>query len=217
MKCPAFFLGRRKQTWYLFGTICETRLSSPPNDALIYSPFELRKGGQGDVSGEMFQSVKCLSPKDDGPELMEEAEQRTLVTSVLVMQSGDPRSLLASQSNQPPSSKFSKSPPSKSKVKSNWGSYQCWLCTLPLVCKHRRKHTCTHSCMHAQSRNTILESSMKNIYTYSVMNRNQLGFWLAKIYIKTFINLYLSSRIQMIRPFFPGLNIHLFETIIVYM
>lgn len=156
-------------------------------------------------------------PEWDAPELMEETELRVLVISVLARQSGDPRSLSASQSNQPPSSQFSKSPPSKSKVKSNQGSYQCWLCTLPLVCKHGRKHTCTHSCMHAQSRNPILESSMKNIYTYSVMNRNQLGFWLAKICIKKPLYLYLSSRIQMIRPFFPGLNIDLFETIIVYM
>lgn len=162
--------------------------------------------------------TQARRPEWDPPELMEETELRALVISVLAMQSGHPWSLLASQSNQPPSSQFSKSPPSKSKVKSNRGSYRCWLCTLPLVCKHGRKHTWTHSCMHAQSRNPILESSMKNIYTYSVMNRNQLGFWLAKICInKTFINLYLSSRIQMIRPFFPGLNIHLFETIIVYM
>lgn len=165
-KPPAFFLDRRRQSQYLFDTICEPSLASPPNDILIYSPSELIQRERR--SGKMVQSVKCFSPKHEGLNGIPQNSRKKLCR-VLAMPSGDPRRLLACQSNQSTSSKFIKSPASKSEVESDWGSYQCWLCTLPLVCKQARKHTCPHSCMHTQSRNPTLESSVKNIYTYYVM------------------------------------------------
>lgn len=109
---------------------------------------------------------------------------------------------------------------SKRKVKSDWGRYRCWFWTLPLTCKQAERHTCTHSCIHAQSGNPILKSSVKKISIHVLwqFNKNQVDFWLAKIFRKeTFRNLYLSNRIQMLRPFCPGLKINLFGTIIVYM